>query len=129
MGMALNIYKSGQGRYTRLYSGFGAAIVVGIGCFRLYVLLQASDVGLWIQTMVPAGLFVVLGFLVFWIVNRPTAADFMIAAEGEMKKVNWSSRQEIVVSTVVVIMVVIMMAALLGITDLIFQMFFGWLLA
>jgi len=56
-------------------------------------------------------------------------ADFLIAAEGELKKVNWSSRREVAVSTVVVIVVVVCMAVLLGATDLIFQMVFGYLLS
>jgi preprotein translocase SecE subunit len=66
--------------------------------------------------------------LIFWLVNKPTIAGFMIAAEGEMKKVSWSSKQEIAVSTFIVIAVVIIMAVLLGITDLGFQLFFAWLL-
>jgi preprotein translocase SecE subunit len=49
----------------------------------------------------------------------------MVAAEGEMKKVSWSSKKEIAVSTFVVIVVVILMAALLGVTDLSFKLFFS----
>ena len=56
-------------------------------------------------------------------------ADFLIAAEGELKKVNWSSRREVAVSTLVVIIVVVLMAALLGTTDLVFQMVFEYLLS
>ena len=79
--------------------------------------------------MVPVGLFVVLGLLIFWLVGKKVSiADFMIAAEGEMKKVSWSSRKEIAVSTFIVIVVVILVAMLLGVTDLSFQMFFDWLL-
>jgi preprotein translocase subunit SecE len=78
--------------------------------------------------MVPVGLFVVLGLLIFSLVNKPTVADFMIAGEGEMKKVSWSSRKEIAVSTFIVIMVVIVMAVILYVTDLSFQVFFNWLL-
>ncbi len=83
---------------------------------------------LWVATMVPAGLFVVLALLLFWLVNKVSVADFMIAAEGEMKKVSWSSKQEIVASTTIVIIVVVLMAGLLGITDIIFNTFFMWLL-
>jgi preprotein translocase subunit SecE len=126
--MAFEIYKRGQGKYTRLCSAFGAAILAGLGCLQLYKKLDGTDLGLWVKTMVPAGLFVSLGLLIFWLVNKPSVADFMVAAEGEMKKVSWSSRKEIAVSTFIVIMVVILMAMLLGITDLVFQMFFGWLL-
>ena len=126
--MVFDIYKRGQGKYTRLCSAFGAEIIAGLGCLQLYKKLQATNLGLWVETMVPAGLFVALSLLIFWLVNKPTIADFMIVAEGEMKKVSWSSRREIAVSTFIVIVVVIIMAVLLGFTDLVFEMFFDWLL-
>ncbi len=136
--MIFDIYKRGQGKYTRLCSGFVVAIIAGLGCFRLYVKLEpiswpiswriSQRAALWIATMVPVGLFVALGLLIFWLINKATVADFMIAAEGEMKKVSWSSRREIAVSTFIVIVVVILVAMLLGVTDLSFQMFFDWLL-
>jgi len=125
--MMFDIYKRGQGKYTRLCSAFGAAIVAGLGCFKLYKKLQANDLGLWVETMVPAGLFVALGFLFFWLVNKPSVADFFIASEGEMKKVSWSSRKEVAVSTFIVIVVVVVMAILLGLTDIGFVFFFDWL--
>jgi len=126
--MAFSVYKRDQGKYTRLGTGFALVILVGLGCFQLYRMLESADVGLWVMTMVPAGVFVVLSGLSFWLVNQPTVADFMISAEGEMKKVSWSTRKEIAVSTFVVIVVVIIIAVLLGVTDLIFQMLFTWLL-
>jgi len=132
--MAFVIYKKGQGKYTRLGSAFAAATTAVIGCMELYVKLEAAEwwglsrrAVLWIATMVPAGLFVVLGVLSFWLVNKPSVADFMIAAEGEMKKVNWSSKQEIAVSTIIVILVVLIISGILGVTDFSFQVFFGWL--
>jgi len=133
--MIFSIYKRGQGKYTRLYSAFGGAIIAGIGCWQLYSKLEAVEWGLsrkaalWIATMMPAGLFVVLALLISWLINKPSVADFMIAAEGEMKKVSWSSRQEIAVSTFIVIVVVLIMAMLLGTTDLGFRAFFVWLLS
>jgi len=127
--MVFDIYKRGQGKYTRLCSAFGMAIVAGLGCLQLYKKLQAGDLGLWAETMVPAGLFVILAILIFWLVNKPSFTDFLIAAEGEMKKVSWSSRQEIAVSTFIVIVVVVIMAVLLGTTDIGFRTFFTWLLS
>ena len=126
--MIFTIYKRGQGKYTRLCSAFAAAIITGLGCLQLYKRLQATDLGLWVETMVPAGLFVVLALFISWLMNKPSIADFMIAAEGEMKKVSWSSKQEIAVSTLIVIVVVIIMAVLLGATDITFRTFFTWLL-
>jgi preprotein translocase subunit SecE len=127
--MLTRIYKSGQGKYTRLCSGFAVAAVVGFGCWRLYQRLGATDLNLWVVSLVPVGVFVGLAVLIYWLLNKPTMADFLIAAEGELKKVNWSSRREVAVSTVVVIVVVVCMAVLLGATDLIFQMVFGYLLS
>ena len=126
--MIFDIYKRGQGKYTRLCSAFGAAIIAALGCLQLYKKLEATDLGLWIETMAPVGLFVAIAVLIFYLVNKPTAADFLIAAEGEMKKVSWSSKKEIMVSTVVVIVVVALMASLLGFTDLVFARLFMWLL-
>jgi len=129
-----DIYKRGQGKNTRLCSALGAAIIAGLGCLRLYQHLEAADwnlsprTRLWVTTMVPAGLFVALSLLIFYLANKPAIADFLIAAEGEMKKVSWSSRKEIAISTFIVIVVVAIMAMLLGTTDVGFYYFFDWLL-
>ena len=132
--MIFDIYKRGQGKYTRLCSAFAIALLAGLGCLRLFSKLEATSWGLsnkttlWIATMVPAGLFALLALLIFWLVNKPSIADFMIAAEGEMKKVSWSSKQEITASTTIVVVVIIVMAVLLGTTDIAFRVFFDWLI-
>ncbi|MHC4527411.1 MAG: hypothetical protein ACYS29_05985 [Planctomycetota bacterium] len=93
--MEFRIYKRGQGRHTRLFSALGFGLIVALGCLRFYYWLQPTATeyldrraALWLATMVPAGLFVALSFLILWLVNRPSVADFMIAAEGEVKKVS-----------------------------------------
>ena len=122
--MLTQMYKPGQGKYSRLGTGFSVAIIVAIGCVQLYKMLGASDLNLWITTMVPAVIFVAFSVVTYWLLNKPAVADFLIAAEGELKKVNWSSRKEIAVSTFVVIIVVLLMSALLGATDFVFQLVF-----
>ncbi|MHC4702017.1 MAG: hypothetical protein ACYTFQ_15740 [Planctomycetota bacterium] len=83
--MFFDIYKRGQGKNTRLCSAFAIAVIVGLGCLRLFRKLEAVPWGgnntatQWIATMVPAGLFVALALLIFWLVNKPSVADFMIA--------------------------------------------------
>ncbi len=126
--MLTHIYKPGQGKYTRLTTGLSVAAIVAIGCWRLYEKLDSGDVNLWIVTLVPVVVLAGFGFLIYWLLNKPLVADFLIAAEGELKKVNWSSRQEIMVSTIVVIVVVVAMAALLGTTDFVFKFVFDALL-
>ncbi len=127
--MIFEIYKRGQGLYTRLWSALAVGAVVLLGCWRLYETLGGLNITnkntlLLIQTLVPSALAAVFCFLVFWLVNKAMVADFLIAAEGEIKKVSWSSKQEIYVSTVIVICVVIFMACLMASTDIFFQFLF-----
>jgi preprotein translocase subunit SecE len=124
----MHIYKPGQGKYTRLTSGISIAAVVAIGCWRLYERLAATDMNPWIMFMAPLIVFVAAGVAMYWVLNKPSVADFLIASEGELKKVNWSSRKEVAVSTFVVILVVVVMAALLGATDMVLQLVFDKLL-
>jgi preprotein translocase subunit SecE len=126
--MLFEVYKRGQGYYTRLFTALGCGLIAAIGCWRLYEKLGGLDTSastrIWIQTFVPVGLFIALAILVFLMVNKPKIADFMIAAEGEVKKVSWSSRKEIAISTFIVIVVVICVSLLLLCTDFFFQFFF-----
>lgn len=126
--MLTKIYKPGQGKYTRLWSGFTVATIVAFGCWRLYEKLGSGIENLWVVSLVPVAVFAGLGVLIYWLLNKPLLADFLIAAEGELKKVNWSSRREVFVSTIVVIVVVFAMAALLGATDFAFSLIFRELL-
>jgi len=124
----LGVYKRGQGKYTRMGSAGLGVLIVALGCLQLYGTLEAIGLGLWVETMVPAGLFVVGAGIILWLVNKSNVADFMIAAEGEMKKVSWSTKQEIAVSTFIVIIVVVILALLLGTADISLRLFFTWLL-
>ena len=79
--MIFTIYKRGQGKYTRLCSAFAAAIIAGVGCWRLYLTLEAADlwgisqkVHLWVETLVPAGLFVVFALIISWLMNKSSIA-------------------------------------------------------
>jgi preprotein translocase subunit SecE len=121
--MELKIYKRGQGYYTRLYTALIAFAIVAIGCYVLYLQLQGMG-NIWVETLVPVGICVGFAILIYWLVNKPVIADFMIAAEGEIKKVNWSSRKEITASTIVVIFVVTFMACMLYFADLGFEFLF-----
>jgi preprotein translocase subunit SecE len=121
--MELKIYKQGQGAHTRLWTGLVCATIVSIGCFRLYQVLEPTN-NIWLYMLAPTAIWAALVFLVFWLVNKPTVADFMIAAEGEVKKVSWSSRRELVVSTTIVICLVLAMGFMLEAVDFLFIGFF-----
>ena len=120
--MGFEIYKRGQGYYTRMYSALMMFVIVAFGCYALHEKLRGTNI--WVETLVPAGLCVVLGFLIYWLMNKPNLADFLIAAEGEIKKVSWSSRKEIAISTFIVIFVVASMTLMLFAADFVFKYLF-----
>jgi preprotein translocase subunit SecE len=122
----LDIYKRGQGKYTRIITFVSAMVVSMIGAAVLSEKLRAYG-GPALRFGLPTVLMVSLAVMMFWIVNRPKSADFMIATEGEMKKVSWSSRREIVGSTKVVIITTLILAGILFGVDLVFTVLFRWL--
>jgi preprotein translocase SecE subunit len=81
---------------------------------------------IYLHAAVPLALIAGCGLLTYWLValNR-RSCDFMIATEGEMKKVNWTSKREVVGSTKVVIICVIVLSILLFTVDLTFILFFS----
>ena len=131
--MVVDIEQPGQCKLTRLCSVLAIAVLAGLGGWRLCSKLEAASWGvssratMWIATMVPAGLFVGLALLIFWLVNKSSIADFMIAAEGEMKKVSWSTKKEVIGSTKVVIVTTFIMAGILFGEDILLTVLFKWL--
>jgi preprotein translocase SecE subunit len=68
------------------------------------------------------GVAVAFGVIFFGIalrlMNKPENVDFLIATDSEMKKVNWTSRKELVGSSKVVILFMFFIAAYLFLNDL-----------
>ena len=116
------IYKVTQGRYTRSLTFAGAMLVAVSGAYVLSGRLY--DTSAYVQFGVPAMVVVLIGLLAFWMVNRPRSADFLIATEGEMKKVAWSGKKEVIGSTKVVIVTTLMIAMLLFGVDILFGALF-----
>jgi preprotein translocase SecE subunit len=127
--MAIGIYKKGQGYYTRLCTAIAFALLVGMGAWWLSTQLNTIDYG-FPAVYVSAGsalvMVTVFGLLGFWLIGRrPGTVDFLVSTEGEMKKVNWSTRREVVGSTVIVILLSILIAVLCWVFDYIFAWFFA----
>jgi preprotein translocase SecE subunit len=120
--MNLKIYKRGQGKNTRLWTGVVCFVIAAYGCWVLHEKLQAAFDNVWIETLIPAGVCAMFAGLIWWLSNMSSVADFLIAAEGEIKKVSWSSRKEIINSTTVVIFVVAVMSVGIGVWDFLL----GW---
>lgn len=121
---SVEIYKRGQGRYTRIITFLGVMLLVTIGAMRLSEELMTLPLSPLVRYGLAAALVVVAAMVMFWIVNRPRSADFMIATEGEMKKVSWSSRKEIIGSTKVVIITTLILTVILFAVDMLFTQLF-----
>jgi len=129
--MAIGIYKQGQGYWTRLMSAIsgGTILLMGVG----WLAQQITTMGLgqktiYVQGITAAVVIAVLGWFLFYLIYvKPKVGDFLIATEGEMKKVNWSSKREILGSTWVVIGLTLLIAVIIFALDyLIFTPFFRW---
>ncbi len=130
--MAVGIYKKGQGYWTRLMSAIALGMIVLLGVVWLWDLLATISVGfaqpVYVQAAVTVVVIAVFGWLGFYLIGlKPKVVDFMIATEGEMKKVNWSSRREILGSTWVVIGFTMFIALYCFSFDLVFKQIMTWI--
>jgi preprotein translocase SecE subunit len=120
--MALGIYKPGQGYWTRVMSAVGWGTIVLMGAAWLWNLLSTRRIGdiepIYVQGAAAVLVMALGGWVLYYLtgLNRRTV-DFLIATEGEMKKVNWSTRREIIGSTWVVIALTIFISAMIFVLD------------
>lgn len=127
-GGFFDIYKPNQGQHVRKWSGAGYGALVAWFAYFVYERFAIFGTGATQQVVQVVGASIVIiafGLLGYWAfcLNR-RVCDFLIATEGEMKKVNWTSRKEIIGSTKVVIFVLVAMSVLLFVVDVIFMIFF-----
>jgi preprotein translocase SecE subunit len=120
--MTLHIYKKGQGYWTRMMTSIGVGLLVVMGGVWVSDSLSGVRIGNLETVYFQAGAFVlvlaVFGFLGYYLIGcKAKVVDFLIATEGEMKKVNWSTRREIMGSTWVVIGFVVVVAVIISVLD------------
>ena len=126
-GGLIRVHKPGQGFWTRLGTGIGAGLIILFTVQWLYrrlptwTALTGSDLTLFAILGVVT---LVLAAVAWWLVNRPRHADFLINTDGEMKKVTWPTRAELVGSTKVVVGFMFFTAAVLFGYDQVFGLFF-----
>jgi preprotein translocase SecE subunit len=123
------IYKRGQGYWTRMGTAIGVAFLGIMVSFELYQQIPTFLHGTQKHDQRVA-LIVALVFLAayslwaFWFTNKASTVDFLVATDSEMKKVNWTTRKELIGSTKVVILFMFLIAIYLFVCDLIFGGFF-----
>jgi len=137
------IYKHGQGYWTRLCTALaGALVLLATTNFlwqnippylrsALSPLNPTRDQTILVETKVwritagiCVGFLILSGILVWKLINGPNNVDFLIATDSEMKKVNWTSRKELIGSTKVVVFFMLTIAILLFVVDVLFGYFF-----
>ena len=126
------IYKKGQGYWTRLMTAMAAGLLILMGGAWLWEALAGQtwfgSEDVYTQGIVAAATALLFGLLTFYLVGiKPRVVDFLIATELEMKKVNWSSRKEVMGSTWVVIGLTVFIGLMIFILDSIFFRLFGLL--
>jgi preprotein translocase subunit SecE len=137
------IYKKGQGYWTRMGTALGAGLIIALTVWFFYQQLPvwltpaftpanatteqaiaaralARNVTLGICALMALG----FSLLAWRLMNKPDNVDFLIATDGEMKKVNWTSRRELIGSTKVVIIFMFLIAFILFAIDIVFGYFF-----
>lgn len=128
-GGFFEIYKIGQGYYTRIWSGVAYGVMVLWMAHFLYVKCEVFGEGAttrYVQVGIAVATILGFGLVGYWALalNR-RVCDFLIATEGEMKKVNWSSRKEVMGATRVVIVTVVALGTVLFMVDVFFIVFFS----
>ncbi|MBC8310037.1 MAG: preprotein translocase subunit SecE [Planctomycetes bacterium] len=129
--MSTTIYKQGQGYWVRLMSAIGFGLLVMMGVIWIWDQLSGVQIAdlesVYVQGGFSVIIVVICGIIGFHLIGRKAKfVDFMIATEGEMRKVNWSTKREIVGSTILVIMLTLFIAVFCQIADLAFSAFFQW---
>ena len=113
------VYKRNQGRVARQLTFASLAVIVALGAWSLSNSLAASEP--FYRYGIPGLLLAAGMWISYRVVNLPKFADFLIAVEGEMAKVSWPSRAELVRSSIVVIVTIFFLAAILFAYDLIWK--------
>jgi|SRR5579862_2253564 len=118
------IYKHGQGYWTRVGTVIGAGLIGGFTAYSIYIqvptFITSHEIGLRVAGIATAVFLALYVVLCWYLLNKPTNVDFLIATDSEMKKVNWTSRKELIGSTKVVVAFMILVALFLFSVDWIF---------
>jgi len=81
---------------------------------------------IYLQAGIACAVLLVATVLIYWLTAAGRkSVDFLVATDGEMKKVNWSTPREIRGSTMVVIVAAFLIAGILFGVDMVFRWFFG----
>ena len=119
------LYKRNQGRITRQVTFAAIAIAMLLGCWRLHLSADPTEVAMRIG--LPAALLAAGLWIAYRAVNLASFADFLISVEAEMSKVSWPTKTELVRGAMVVLITILFLAGFLFMFDFIWAMVFKYL--
>ena len=119
------LYKRNQGRITRQVTFAAIAIAMLLGCWRLHLSADPTNVAMRIG--LPGALLSIGLWVAYRVVNLAIFADFLISVEAEMSKVSWPTKTELVRESMVVLITILFLAGFLFMFDLIWAMVFKYL--
>jgi len=127
-GGYFTIYKKGQGYWTRMGTAISVTCLAALTAFELYdkrvYFGMAGNERRSLALVLASALFIAIMALAWRIMNKPSNVDFLIATDSEMKKVNWTSRRELIGSTKVVVAFMFFIAFFLAVCDVVLAGFF-----
>jgi preprotein translocase subunit SecE len=122
-----SVYKPSHGRLVRQLTALAIWIVVSVGCWRLHSSLRGVTDIPYFDKFVPAILLVAGLWFGFRLVNWPRFADFLIAVEGEMSKVTWPTKDELIRASMVVMFTIAFLAIILFGFDVVWRFIFDFI--
>lgn len=129
-GGFFTIYKRGQGYWTRMGTALGAALIAFMFAEFIYGRLKVAasvykwPLNTWAMIGIAGAVFAGLMLFAWRLMNKPSNVDFLIATDSEMKKVNWTTRKELIGSTKVVIFFMVLISLILFFLDVLFGYLF-----
>lgn len=123
---AVSLYKRNQGRLARQLTAAGIGLGIALGAYWLYdqVLLGLNPA---VRVAIPALIIAIGGWATFRLINWPTFAEFLIAVEGEMNKVTWATKTELIRATIVVLVTMLFLGAILTVYDIVWAVLLRWI--
>ena len=108
-------HKPKQGYRIRLTATIALALLSALAAAELYTALVGSPTH--IRLALPVVLLVALVGPALYLLNRPRVADFLIETQGELARVSWPSRQQVIGSTGAVLVLVLLLSGYLLVLD------------
>ncbi len=119
-----DVFKPTQGKNSRLWTAIGLGALVAVGILRVYDLYLKDQYTPVPQYSIPAALALAFAWFIWRLVQYPPFADFLIATEAEMRKVSWTSPEDLKRATIVVLATIFVLAFYLFAVDYLWS----WLL-